>query len=244
MKRLARIFATAFAVLSFSAFSAENIVISFDAANPPFMYEQNGKAAGLYPAIIEAAFKHMQVGVTLKAKPWARVIRELDMGITGVGGIFRTAERERKYDYSEPVFAEKLLVYFNKSRPVVFNKVDDLRNLHVGIVRGWSYGERFDLARKANHFTVEETPADEQNFRKLELARVDAVVAIAESGTSLMTKLKNISVAPTPLAQNPTFLAFAKSAQKKAVLSQFNQTIKEMKASGEFERIVAAETGQ
>lgn len=116
MKRLARIVATAFAVLSFSAFSAENIVISFDAANPPFMYEQNGKAAGLYPAIIKAAFQHMQMGVTLQVKPWARVIRELDMGMTGVGGIFRTVERERKYDYSEPVFAEKLLVYFNKSR--------------------------------------------------------------------------------------------------------------------------------
>ncbi|MBS1156995.1 MAG: ABC-type amino acid transport/signal transduction system, periplasmic component/domain [Proteobacteria bacterium] len=241
MKRWAHVFAMVSLWISCSAFSADNIVINFDSANPPFMYEREGKAAGIYPALVTAAFKRMRVGVTLQPRPWVRALRELDEGLAGVGGIYRNAERERKYDFSQPIFVEKLLVYFNKSRPVNFNTVDDLKGLHIGVVRGWSYGERFDLARRAGQFTAEETPSDEQNFSKLERARLDAVLAVAEAGAAQMVTRSNIQAAPAPLALNVTFLTFAKSARKQALLKQFDLALKAMHADGEFERIVAAE---
>lgn len=241
MKRWARVFAMVLIWASGSAFSADNLVISFDNANPPFMYERDGKPVGIYPALVGAAFKHMSVGITLQSKPWIRALRELDEGITGVGGLYRSAERERKYDFSQPIFVEKLLVYFNKSRPVNFSTVEDLAQLRIGVIRGWSYGERFDLARRAGHFTVEETPSDEQNFSKLDLARLDAVLAVAEAGAARMATHVNLQAAPTPLALNVTFLAFAKSAGKQALLKRFDRTLKAMHANGEFQRIVAAE---
>ncbi|MDR3413454.1 MAG: transporter substrate-binding domain-containing protein [Formivibrio sp.] len=246
MTRWVRVFAMLVAWVPGLTFSADNIVISFDVANPPFMYEREGKAVGIYPALVAAAFTHMQVGTTLQARPWVRALRELDAGMTGIGGIYRNSEREQKYDFSNydfsnPIYLEKLLVYFNQSKPVSFRTVDDLKHLRIGVVRGWSYGERFDLARQTQIFSVEETPSDEQNFNKLEQGRLDAVLAVAESGVIRMKELHHVQAAPMPLGENATFLAFSKSAGKQALLKQFDLTLKAMHASGEFERIVAAE---
>jgi polar amino acid transport system substrate-binding protein len=241
MRRLAYIFTVAFSLFSFSALSAEPLVISFNAANPPFMSEQGGKTVGIYPAIVEAVFNRMQVGIALEPKPWARVLLDLDNGIAGAGGVYLTAERAQKYDFSEPFYTENLRVYFHPSRPLIFKKVEDLQSRNIGVVRGRSYGESFDLARKAGLFAVDETGTDEQNFLKLDLARVDTAIAIEEPGNAHMKKLKNVQVAPTPLARNAVYLVFAKSAQKKALLTQFNQTLAAMRASGELDRVVAAE---
>lgn len=242
MKFQASLCTLALCLISPLVWSADTV--SFDQANPPFMYGKDGKAAGIYPALINAAFLHMKTPVTLQALPWARAIQEIDQGNAGVGGIYKNAEREKKYDYSEQIFVEKLAVYVNKGKPINFSKVEDLKGKRIGVIRGWSYGDDFDNARKANAFTVEEVPGDDQNFGKLDVGRLDAVVAVAESGDALTKKYTNVQAAPTPLAQNPTYLAFAKSANKADVLKKFNDAIKEMKANGELNKLVAAEVSK
>jgi polar amino acid transport system substrate-binding protein len=229
------------AALSSFAFSADNLVVNVDEANSPFMYSKGGKAAGIYPGLIESAFKHMNVPVSVETKPWKRAIQEIDEGQAGVGGIYKNAEREKKYDYSDQIFLEKLVIYFNKAHPVNFKEIGDLKGKKVGVLRGWSYGDDFDNARKANELTAEEVASDDQNFQKLDQGHLDAVVAINESGNALLPKFKSIGYAANPLSQNPTYLTFAKSANKTAVLKQFDQAIKDMKKSGEFQKIVAAE---
>jgi polar amino acid transport system substrate-binding protein len=223
---------------SMAAWAAGPLQIDVDEDNAPFMFARAGKAAGIYPAILEAAFRHMNVPVQVEALPWKRAIQDIDAGTAGVGGIYKNAEREKKYDYSEPIFAEKLMVFFNREHPVGFAKVDDLKGKRVGVIRGWSYGDAFDNARKANLFTVEETASDAQNFQKLAQGHLDVAVAIQESGAALMTKDKNIVITATPLSQNPTYLTFAKSASQTAVLKAFDQAIKDMKKSGELRKLV------
>ncbi len=229
------------ATLATFAFAADKVVINVDEANSPFMFGKGGKAEGIYPALLAAAFKRMKVEVSIEPKPWKRAIQEIDEGTAGVGGIYKNAERLKKYDYSEQLFSEKLVIYFNKANPVNYTKIDDLKGKRVGVLRGWSYGDDFDNARKAGAFLTEEIGSDDQNFQKLDLGRLDAVVAVSESGADLMVKYKNIGAAATPLAENPSFLAFAKRANQTALLKQFDQTIAELKKSGEFKKIVSAE---
>lgn len=229
----------ALAVLGIAGFAAaQPPTVNVDDSNPPFMYAKNGKPAGIYPAIIEAAFKRMNVPVALQAEPWKRAIQDLDAGTAGVGGIYKTPERERKYDFSEPIYSEKLMVYSSRKNPVNFTRLDDLKGKRVGTIRGWSYGDEFDGARKANAFTVDETASDTQNFMKLDQGRVDAVVAISEAGNALLAKYKTIAAAAVPLTQNPTYLAFAKSANQGALLRQFNEAVDAMKKSGDLHKAV------
>lgn len=213
--------------------------INVDQANPPFMYADSGKPAGVYPALIDAAFRHMGLSTVLKAVPWARALQEIDHGNAGIGGIYKNTEREGKYDYSEPLFVEKLSVYFNKSKPLVFTRLEDLDGKRVGVIRGWSYGNDFDRARLAKRFRIEEVLSDEQNFGKLERGRLDAIIAVAEAGDALMRKHPYTQASPFPLALNPTYLAFAKSTNRGELLQRFNEALRKMKASGELNNIVA-----
>lgn len=223
------------------ALAADKVVINVDEANSPFMYAKAGKAEGIYPALLAAAFKRINTEASIEAKPWKRAIQEIDEGTAGVGGIYKNAEREKKYDYSEQIFVEKLVVYSSKNTPLNFAKIDDLKGKRVGILRGWSYGDDFDNAKKANAFLADEAASDAQNFQKLDLGRLDVVVAISESGNALMTKYKTITAAATPLSSNPTYLAFSKAAGKTALLKQFDQAIKDLKKSGDFQKLVQAE---
>lgn len=218
--------------------AAGPVAINIDAANPPFMFAKDNKPAGIYPAIIQAAFKHMNTPVAIATEPWKRAIEEIDNGKAGIGGVYKNSEREKKYDFSAQIFTEKIVVYFNKTAPVAFSKVADLKGKKVGVIRGWSYGDDFDEARKAGVLTAEEGDSDEATFRKLDVGHLDAVVAVNESGNGLLSKYKNIASAATPLSQNGTFIAFAKTANMKDVLKSFDQAIKDMQKSGEFKTIV------
>jgi polar amino acid transport system substrate-binding protein len=229
------------ALLTVSPMLADDLRIDFDEAHPPYMYNKDGHAEGIYPALIKAAFTHMEVAVKLEPKPWARAISELNGGVAGVGGIYKNSERLKIYDYSEPLLVETITIYFHKAHPLAYARIEDLKGARIGVMRGWSYGDDFDKARDAGWFTVEGVGSDEQNFQKLESGRVDVVLAIGESVFALLDRYRDIRASEVPLIQPPAFLAFPKKANRVPLLKQFDQTIKAMKASGEFQKILAAE---
>ncbi len=216
-------------------------LVNVDDGNPPFMYAVNTQARGIYPALIRAAFQLMGTPVQVEAKPWKRALEEIDIGRAGVGGIYKTAERLQKYDYSDPIYVENLLVYYNVANPLVFNQIQDLTGKRIGVLRGWSYGDAFDHTRRQGLFQVEEVGSDDQNFRKLEAERIDAVIAIQESGTTLVKNYRTISFSLVPLSQNPTFLVFPKSAQRTDLLKRFDQAIRDLRRVGTYKSIITAE---
>lgn len=223
---------------------ADPVVINFGDGNPPFMYADQTRPAGIYAELIAATFRHMDTPVSLQTRPWGRCLQELSLGLAGLGGLYKTAEREKSYDYSEPVFSERLAVYFRRSHPVGFSRLEDLHGLRVGILRDWSYGDRFDDARQKGIIVAEETTSDELNFRKLERGHIDVLIAVREAGDALLPKHPGIEASPHLLITNPTYLAFAKSAHRTELLRRFNETLREMKASGEFARIISKASRQ
>lgn len=216
-------------------------VVNVDADNPPFMYEQAGKPVGLYPALLSAVFRKMGEPVLLQARPWQRALHELDRGRAGMGGIYWNPQRAQQYDYSASLYKEKIQAFFRCGEVRRIIRADDFRNLRVGVVRGWSYGEDFDRARAAGLFSVEETPSDRQNLMKLNAARVDVVLAVVEARVVLQRQIPGLKISAVPYLESPTYLVFAKSARKKAFLQRFNQALAELRASGEYDRIVATQ---
>ena len=230
-------------VIAASVNAADQVLINVDAENPPFMFIREGKVSGVYPAVIVATMKKAGIAVTLEAKPWKRALAEIDEGKAGVGGIYRTAERAQKYDFSDPILTENIAVYFNRSKPIEFKALTDLNGKKVGVIRGWSYGDAFDAARNAGAISVEEVTSDRANLMKLAEGRLDAVLAIEESGKAAIAaaKLGNIDQAKTFLASNRAHLAFAKSAKQTELLGKFNKAIAAMKQDGSLDKIVLQE---
>ena len=239
--RIMLVFFMALCTASLLAFSAEPIVINLDEADAPYMYVVHGKPAGVYPAIVTAAFGRMNIPLVLHALPWGRALAEADQGTAGVAGLFKTPEREQKYDYSEILFSESLVVFFSQARRPApqFRTLGDLKGLRVGVHRGWNYGEEFAKGARSGLFTAEEVNTDIQNFKKLEQGRIDALIVTAVAGAVIAPAFKVVQAA-TPLSEGLTYLILPKSMNRKDVIKQFDQTIKDMKKSGEFQQIIQA----
>jgi len=223
------------------AASAENpYIVNFDAANPPFMYGSSRHAEGLYPSLVAAVFNQMGKPVILSAKPWKRALRELELGVAGVGGIYKTEERLHKYDYSDALFVERIAVYYHRDRPIRFEDLSDLKGKRVGTLLGWSYGDEFDDARSARKIIVEEVPSDIQNFDKLARGRLDAVLAIEQVGANILTAdgYAGIRKSPAYLAEKSTHLAFHKQAEAAALLADFNHALRDIRQNGVYGRIL------
>ena len=213
-----------------------------DDANPPFMYAgADGRAEGLYPAILRAVFKRMDQPLEVLAVPWKRALIMSRDGTAGIGGLYKNTERLKVYDYSDRIFSEKLLLYVPADKTFPFSGLDDLKGKHLGVIRGWSYGNQFDAARRDGLFKTESVRSDANNFLKLAAGRIDAVVAIEVSGRAALKKLglqKRIVPLNHPIAVNDTYLAFSQSWNERALLARFNKALTGMRRDGSFARLV------
>lgn len=227
--------------LPFAAHAEAALPVDVDSGNPPFMFGTVAQAEGFYPELVAAAFERMKRPVQLSAKPWKRALAELDIGMAGVAGIYKTEERVRKYDFSDPLFAERIAVYYNVTQPLRYKELSDLYGKRVGVLLGWSYGDAFDRARSERKFVVEEVYNDSQNFEKLAQGRVDVVLAIEQVGAIQLRNIRFSAIERSPaiLAEKTTHLALPKQMHAGGLLAEFNQAIQDMRKDGTYARIVA-----
>ncbi len=215
------------------------VVVGFDHNAPPFMSAENGRTVGIYPSLVEAVFKDAGVPFRAESAPFARVIFNVDRGLWGAGGILKTPARIAKYDFSDYLYLETLVVYYNSKTPIQYTQLSDLRSKRVGTLQGWSYGEAFDVAIQEFDIQVKPLPSDEQNFRKLQLGRLDAVIVLEESGISLMRtgQFSDLAKASHVFRQNPSFIAFNKNARQGPLLAKLNKSLVKLRKSGQLASI-------
>lgn len=134
-----------------------------------------------------------------------------------------------------------MAIYWQDGKVFDYRTVDDLSGKTIGVIRGWSYGDDFDKARSAQKFKVEEVEGDELNVTKLGLGRLDAIVGIPLSIDAQLTrkglngKVTKLSVA---LFKSPTYLVFAKTVDKKALLKQFDDVLAKSRADGSYDEMI------
>lgn len=244
MNRLVYIFIALVTLLSFapSRAAAETTVL-FDMYNPPYMYIKKGVAHGLYPAIVTEVFARMGMPVTCKAVPWKRALLHSRQGIAAIGGLYKTEARKEIYDYSDPFYTERLMVFVYNGAPFDYKGLESLNGKTVGVLQGWSYGDEFDHACEQGLFKAIPVHADIKNFIKLVEGRIDCVIATHISALHALRELppgssNRISMLEPPMAINDTHLGFGKTANEKALLEKFNATLRQMKESGEYEELL------
>lgn len=216
--------------------------VLFDAENPPFMYARNGAASGIYPALVSEAFRRMDSTVTLRAIPWKRALLAIASGDAGIGGVYRTPSREFAWDFSDAIYEETAMLYVLRGGDFKFDGLADLRGKKIGVIRGWSYGHAFDSAVHDGLVMVEEENSDILNFRMLAAGRLDAVLALKESGDRYSEFMNaGIHRLSGTVTSNRTYVAFSKESGMASVLASFNFALASMKRDGTFDRIVRTE---
>jgi polar amino acid transport system substrate-binding protein len=206
------------------------------------MYElDEAKAEGLYPRLLEEIVRGIGFDAKILPTPWKRALLYGETGIGGVGGAYKNDERLKIYDYSAPLYQEKMVVFVNKDRPFEFNELEDLSGKVIGVNRGWSYGQKFDSAREAKLFEVNVRGNPGDNFKLLALGRIDCLILDQLSGESYVQYLgisDKIVALPVPFSMNNGYLMFSKELKMGEFLNRFNSSLENMRENGTYKAIV------
>ncbi len=223
------------------ALASETIQISIDSNYPPYMYEEQGKEKGLYSILLVEIFKRMDMDMDLSPLPWKRAIREIDGKKSGLGGLYVNKERLKKYDFTDPIYWETLVVYAPSSKSFPFNTLKDLKGKTVALNSTWSYGDKIDTARKNNLFNVFEAQTNAQSLRMLAANRIDAAIIDNLSSNIIIQAsalTKKVIQLPKPIPINGAYLAFHKGAKRIDLIKKFNQTLSAMKKDSSYRNII------
>ena len=224
-----------------SAKAQDQTTIGIDDSYPPYMFSSNGRPAGLYYDLISGVFERMDISVAIEPMAWTTAVERTDRAEIGLGGLYKNDARLKKYDYSDAILEEKLMVFVRSGTEFAFNGLEDLRGLVVGVNSGWSYGQAFDDARAEGMFTAEEAKSDTENLMKLRAGEIDAAIVDSLAARTIISRREDLKDSvvelTTPMATNKGYLAFHKDAGKQSLLEYFDYILSSMKDDGSFDSI-------
>lgn len=217
--------------------NAQNITLGY-VDFPPYEFEDNGKPSGLLVIIVETLFKKADIPLELNFLPFKRAYTATKKGrIDGLFNFYKTEERLAFFDYTEPVIKNPLVFFVRKDSKIKFRKLDDLKGLKVGVMRGYTYGTDFD---RNPLFIREATDSHESNFKKLMSGRINAYPCDKLVGIHVAMKnnlMSGLKILPTTLSNMDGYIGFTKGKHQD-IIRRINRVILEMKQNGEIEKII------
>ena len=201
---------------------------------------------GIEPAIVTAAFKKVDVEVEYVFFPPARTYQAAEEGVyDGTVGWVWSEEREKSFYYSNPIFKAPLLLFHLKEFRFDWETIGDLRGIPIGITVKNYYGPEFHHAMDAGILTVDEASKDVLQFDKLLRHRIKLNPMNYYTGYYMIREKYIPEQAalfthhPRPLKTSVYHVLFSKAVKENgAMVELFNQGLKQLKASGEYDRII------
>ncbi len=205
------------------------------------------EGSGIEPIIVTAAFKKVNVDVEYVFFPPARTYQAAEKGVyDGTLGWVWSEEREKSFNYSDPVFQAPLLLFHLKEFSFDWETIDDLRGIPIGITAKNYYGPEFHQAMDAGILTTDEASKDVIQFDKLLRHRIKLYPMNYYTGYYLIREkfIREQAALFThhsrPLKTSVYHVLFSKAVEEnEAMVEQFNQGLRQLKESGEYDRIIS-----
>jgi len=148
--------------------------------------------------------------------PWARSLKNVETSeIDGIFPLVWNKNREKIFHFSsEWLNIDKAVIYVPSNKNIPWKSdFSTLRGLSIGVIRGWSYGDKWNSAIKKGIFKIIKADNDKQNFKMLGLGRVDGVAGWIYS-TRYFLKVNKLSTqykSLVPFETVPMFLGISKT---------------------------------
>lgn len=210
-------------------------IITWAPFNGPELPEE-----GFATDIVRTALARAGYQSTTQWGPWARILKGTQQGVLDViPGIWYTKERALTLAYSDPIAENRLVYITRQDAPFIIEKMEDLKDLRVGVGRAYAYPEAF---LKATHFKRDISESLEINLRKLVSGRIDVTV-----GDELVARYTLDQLFPKPpslrysehsLEAKPLYMGISRKLPNyREILKRFNKALAEMRADGTYEAL-------
>jgi polar amino acid transport system substrate-binding protein len=142
---------------------------------PPYNFAQRGAVVGIATDLLREMCAQARLACEISIVPWARgYSRVLGTPNTLLYTTARTPERESAFLWIGPFLPRQTWIFERRSKPLQLQKLSDLNQFRVGVVRGDAAIE--DLLREGvQRLQLEMVATEVINLRKLMAAHVDAI---------------------------------------------------------------------
>jgi polar amino acid transport system substrate-binding protein len=189
-------------------------------------------------------FKEAGEKVDIELHPWKRVIRMLEYKMAdGVLMVHPSSATSDFVIYTDPLFESRYVLCYNKIKTPDFswNKLEDLKDMKIGTVLGYYYGEFTDYVSN-NHVNIIESKKMQSNLDKLLLGRIDAAVCDYSALIILLNNnpqyKKALKIADKAVNIREYSIGLAKYSELSNKKEIINEIIKQMKKTGKLESII------
>jgi len=208
----------------------------------PFNYEVNGVVSGPAADIIRKLCSEMKIDCTMHLLPWRRAQDEVANGTAhGLFVIGWNEERAKTLYFSPPILNTEYGFFVRDDNPLKFKQNSDVKGYTVGVFGPSNTATALErIKAEIKELTIDMTPDDESAFRKLSLARVDAVFSNKDVGNDMMRKLgiKNIRYSGRQQSLK-YYIGFSQKFTDKKLVDQFNATFRNLYKRGLIQEILA-----
>lgn len=211
----------------------------------PYIKINEREVSGILIEIVTKSFEKSKIDVNYKKYPWKRAyeltkITEIDASIPW----FRTQSREEDFIFSDEIIFNQNKFFVFKGRNIKedfeWKNLEDFKKYKVGGVIGFWYEESFEKAG----LKAEMVGNDFQNFQKLKNNRIDTLIVDERVGWFLITQnypenINDFFTITKPESEDTLHLIVSKKHPKgKEIIEKFNEGLKKLKKSGEYDKII------
>ncbi|MEE1674960.1 transporter substrate-binding domain-containing protein [Agarivorans aestuarii] len=236
-------------LLSTSAFAVRNINLT-SGEWPPYLSIDLPKG-GIAAQMVSEAFALQGINTYYGYYPWKRSFEYARRGFgaanfTWHGSLvwIETKQRDQHFWFSDPIVSDKEILFSLKSKPVNWQKIEDLGGLRIGGTLFSAY-PNLEKATKNNIIALEKVGDYQSLFERLLYKRIDAVALTKTVALHYMThhltdaEFHQITYSETLLEQRHYRLMLSKQhPENQHYLLQFNRGLAKLKASGRYAELL------
>ncbi|WP_426415682.1 substrate-binding periplasmic protein [Aestuariirhabdus sp. LZHN29] len=250
---LIRALAVGICLVVSTTLSADNWIIIGDATENPKIYLEEETPKGVLIDILDYVQRETGDSYQYLLYPWARAYLMAERGTGAIVGFSKNEERLQRYDYSEVIYNEDILLVVMKGNEFSYTGIESLYGKRVGAVRDGSYGDQFDLARQQRKFTLIEDNNATHRLKLLFYGRSD-IALIGSGAAGLMNSLREdpqlwqnrhlFVPLDRPFRRDPNYLGVLKGSYDPALLERFNKALRRGYEGGDIPAIIERHAGQ
>ncbi|MBB2493893.1 substrate-binding periplasmic protein [Aquipseudomonas ullengensis] len=209
----------------------------------PQVFERSdtGQFSGLAPELLRQMSAELGVSLRFELYPWARAQRMVEQGQADILiGPYRTPEREALFAFAaEPFYQDRIVFYVRNGKgPSWDGSFASLQPHRIAVIRGWTYGARFEAARPQMQLdTVESVP---NGLRMLMAGRIELLATNHRNTQPHLAALQlenQITELQPQIDVQQGYFAFPRDAEHDELREEFDQVFRRFVARGELARL-------
>lgn len=218
--------------------SNDVLVVGTNAAFPPFEYVGGQSGDEIKGFDIELAKQIAKdAGKTLKVEnmKFDSLIVALNSGKIDfiASGMTITPERQASVNFSEPYYEATQVLLVNKDNDII-HTLDDIKDKHFAV----QLGSTADMMSKKYTQNVTAFNTGFEAIMELKNGKVDLVLFDSEPAANYLAKNPDLKLIKLDFPAE--FYGFAVSKQQPELLTSINNTLKNLKESGQYQTLVSA----